>query len=162
MALRKLTSIEVTGENSMSHWWKVKNPVKTMVNFVLIYSARFAPSLALKRFFCRLAGAKIGNGVSFGLGAVLDIFYPELIEIGDNSIIGYNSTILAHEFLIKKLKTGNVKIGKGVMVGANCTILAGIEIGDGASIAACSLVNSDVPAGAFAGGVPAKIIKRNH
>ncbi len=146
----------------MSSWWKVKNPVKTMLNFILIYSARFAPSLRLKRFLYRLAGAKIGKGVSFGLGAVLDIFFPELIEIGDNSIIGYNSTILAHEFLIKELKTGQVKIGKGVMVGANCTVLAGVEIGDGACISACSLVNSDVPAGSFIGGVPAKIIKRNH
>lgn len=29
--------------------------------------------------------------------AMFDIFFPELIEIGDNTIIGYNSTILAHE-----------------------------------------------------------------
>lgn len=162
MALRKLESIKSTDKNSMSYWWKVKNPLKSVINFMLIYSARFAPSLALKRSLYRLAGAKVGKDVSFGLGSVLDFFYPELIEIGENSIIGYNSTILAHEFLIKELKTGKVKIGKGVLIGANCTILAGVEIGDGACISACSLVNSDVPAGAFFGGVPAKIIKRDH
>lgn len=108
-------------------------------------------------------GVKVGKQVSMALQATVDIFYPELIEIGDNSIVGYNATILAHEYMIEAHRTGNVVIGKNVLIGANSTILPGITIGDGAVISAGSLVNHDVPAGAFVGGVPAKILERkNH
>ena len=44
-------------------------------------------------------------------------------------------------------------------VGARCVILPGITIGEGAVIAAGSVVTKDVPPGAVVGGVPAKIIK---
>jgi acetyltransferase-like isoleucine patch superfamily enzyme len=45
------------------------------------------------------------------------------------------------------------------MIGANCTILPGVVIGDGASVAAGSLVNRDVPAGAVVAGVPIQLIR---
>jgi acetyltransferase-like isoleucine patch superfamily enzyme len=158
--MRRLSVVKLGPKNSLSYWWTVKNPARILLNFLLIYKAKYAPSLALKRFLYRLTGAKIGKEANFGLGAMMDIFYPELIEVGDNTIIGYNSLILAHEFLVSELRTGKVKIGKNVMIGANCTILPGVEIGDGATVSACSLVNEDVPPGAFVGGVPAKIIKK--
>ena len=44
------------------------------------------------------------------------------------------------------------------MIGANTTILPGVEIGDGAIVSAASLVNRDIPAGAMAGGNPVRII----
>jgi len=59
---------------------------------------------------------------------------------------------------VKELRTGPVKVGKNVMIGANVTILPGVEIGDGAVVSACSLVNADVPAGALVGGVPARLL----
>lgn len=45
-------------------------------------------------------------------------------------------------------------MGRGVMIGANCTILPGVKIGDGASVSAMSLVNCDIPAGQKWGGIP--------
>jgi acetyltransferase-like isoleucine patch superfamily enzyme len=110
----------------------------------------------------RLMGIKVGQHVAMAFEPTVDIFYPELIEIGDNSIIGHGATILAHEYLIDKYRTGNVVIGKNVLIGANATILPGVTIGDDAVVSACSLVNRDVPAGAFVGGVPAKIIERQN
>ena len=54
-----------------------------------------------------------------------------------------------------------ITIGNNVWIGCNVTILKGVNIGDGAIIAACSLVNKDIPPRCMAGGVPAKVIKEN-
>ena len=145
--------------NSMHSWWRVKNPIATSIRFLLIYTARYLPSTSLKNFLYRLCGARIGSGVTFGLGAVLDIFYPELIEIGGNTLIGYNTVILAHEYLQNEYRTGKVQIGKNVMIGANCTVLPGIKIGDNASVSAMTLVNCDIPSGQKWGGIPARRLK---
>lgn len=50
-------------------------------------------------------------------------------------------------------------IGNDVWIGAQCIIKAGVKIGDGAVIAANSVVVKDVPPYAIVGGTPAKIIK---
>lgn len=138
----------------MRMWWKVKNPLRTSLNFLLIYAARFLPSTRLKNFLYRLCGAKIGKGATFGLGALIDIFYPENISVGGSTLIGYNTILLGHEFLQGQYRTGKVEIGSRVMIGANCTILPGVKIGDSASVSAMSLVNRDIPAGQKWGGVP--------
>ena len=101
----------------------------------------------------------MGSNVSIALDVTMDVFFPQLIEIGDNTIIGYNTTILCHEFLIKEYATGPVVIGRDVMVGANTTILPGITIADGSVVSAHSLVNSDIEG--FVGGVPARPLDRN-
>jgi acetyltransferase-like isoleucine patch superfamily enzyme len=46
-----------------------------------------------------------------------------------------------------------------VLVGANSTILPGVTIGDGAIVAAGTVVHKDVPPGAFVGGNPMQIIR---
>ena len=108
-----------------------------------------------------MVGVRIGKDVSVGLGVVLDIFFPEMIEIEENTVIGYDTLILAHEFLIKEWRKGKVRIGKDVMIGARSLILPGVKIGDGAKVAAYSLVNRDVKPGEFVGGVPIKSIKKS-
>lgn len=152
--MRNLKIFKVKGTNSMRSWHKIKNPPRVCLNFIVIYACRFIPSLTLKNVLYRAIGMKVGKDVSIGLMAMFDIFFPELIEIGDNSVIGYNATILAHEYLVNEWRTGRVKIGKNVLIGTNSTVLAGIEIGDGAIVSACSLVNSDVKPASFVGGVP--------
>lgn len=154
--MRRLKSFRAEGSNSLLKWYKTKNPLRIILNFLLIYSARYLPSLTLKNFFYRLTGMKVGRDVAVGLGAVFDIFFPELIEIGDNCIIGYGTTVLAHEFLHKEWRVGKVRVGRNVLIGANSTILAGVTIGDNSVISACSLVNSDVPPNSFYAGVPAR------
>jgi acetyltransferase-like isoleucine patch superfamily enzyme len=131
---------------------------RATLNFLVVYSCRYSGSLRVKNLLYRAIGIKVGVKVAAGLGVTMDMFFPQLISIGDNSIIGYNTVVLAHEFLIKELRTGPVEIGRDVMIGANVTILPGVRIGDGATVSACSLVNSDVPAGALAGGVPVRIL----
>lgn len=53
----------------------------------------------------------------------------------------------------------NVSIGNFVWIGTRVLILGGVTIGDGAIIQAGSVVASDIPAGAIAGGAPAKVFK---
>lgn len=53
---------------------------------------------------------------------------------------------------------GSVKIGDHVWIAAGAMILPGVEIGEGAVIAAGSVVTKDIPPWTIAGGVPAKII----
>ena len=53
-----------------------------------------------------------------------------------------------------------VKIGNDVWIGADAMILDGVTIGDGAIVAAKSLVNKDVEPYAIVGGIPAKLIKK--
>ncbi|HHY70104.1 MAG TPA: acyltransferase [Thermoanaerobacterales bacterium] len=154
--MRRVERHPVGEINSLWFWYKTVNPLKVVVNFIVIYIARFVPWFPLKNFLYRIIGMKVGKNVSVGLMAMFDIFFPELIEIADNTIIGYNSTILAHEYMVKEWGTGKVKIGKNVTIGANVTVLAGVVIGDGATVSACSLVNRDVPQDSFVGGIPVR------
>lgn len=84
--------------------------------------------------------------------------FPEKITVGENSIIGYNTTLLAHEYLIREYRLGEIVIGNEVMIGANTTILPGVKIGDGAIVSAGTLVHRDVPSGAFVAGNPMRVI----
>lgn len=157
---RLYSSPSLGPENALSYWWKTVHPLRVIWNFIWIYLAKYSPSLALKRILLRLAGIKVGPSVSIGLAVVFDVFYPEEIEIGQNSIIGYNSVVLAHEFMVDEWRKGPVRIGKNVSIGANVTILPGVVIGDGATVSAMSLVNKDIPAGEFWGGIPVRQLKR--
>jgi acetyltransferase-like isoleucine patch superfamily enzyme len=143
----------------MWDWSKVKNPLRVALNYLVVRICGLLPSLKTKNALYRSIGIKVGRNVSVGLEVTFDIFFPELIEIGDNSVIGYGSTLLCHEFLIDKWKKGPIEIGKNVLIGANSTVLAGVVIGSGATISACSLVNRDITSDALVGGVPAREIR---
>lgn len=107
------------------------------------------------RTFLRM---KVGEDTAFALMVMVDLMFPEKIKVGRNSVIGYNTTILTHEYLIKEYRLGEVYIGDEVLIGANSTILPGVTIGDGAIVSAGTLVHKDVPAGSFVGGNPMRMI----
>jgi len=130
-----------------------------MKNFVVIQLARYTPFLSMKNWLYRtFLRMNVGEQTSFALMVMLDIMFPEKISVGRNTVIGYNTTILAHEYLIKEYRLGDVVIGDEVMIGANSTILPGVMIGDHAIVSAGTLVHKDVPAGAFVGGNPMRVI----
>ncbi|MFQ6063163.1 MAG: acyltransferase [Methanosarcinales archaeon] len=153
--MRQLKTYKSKGEyNSLWYWTHTVSPIRVMFNYFFMVLARISPSLRLKILLYKAMGIKIGNNVSVGLDVTMDIFFPHLIEIGDNTIIGYHTTILCHEYLQKEYRIGKVIIGKNVTIGANTTILPGVKIEDNSVISAHSLVNKDVSG--FVGGVPAK------
>ncbi len=143
----------------MWEWPRIRNPLRVALNYLVIRISGVLPFQRIKNSLYRSIGIKVGENVSIGLEVTFDIFFPELIEIGDNSIIGYRATLLCHEFLIDKWKKGPVRIGRNVLVGANTTVLAGVVIESGVTVSACSLVNDDIARDTFVGGVPARALR---
>ncbi|WP_251554928.1 acyltransferase [Neobacillus muris] len=157
--MRKTTRYPVEGANSLWHVYKTVPFWKVVKNFIVIELARYTPFLGMKNWLYRtFLGMEVGSQTSFALMVMLDVMFPEKISVGKNTVIGYNTTILAHEYLIKEYRLGEVRIGSEVMIGANSTILPGVTIGDGAFVSAGTLVHKDVPAGAFVGGNPMRVI----
>lgn len=157
--MRKTTRYRVEGANSLWHVYKTVPFWKVVKNFIVIQVARYTPFLGMKNWLYRhLLRMEVGDQTSFALMVMLDVMFPEKISVGRNTVIGYNTTILAHEYLIKEYRLGDVNIGSEVMIGANSTIMPGITIGDGAIVSAGTLVHKDVPAGTFVGGNPMRVI----
>lgn len=108
----------------------------------------------------------IGDRSSIGHNSVL--VSRERIEIGNDCMLAAFCYVLDvdHEFADtataipnQGLRVKPVVIGNDVWVGAGSIILRGVTIGDGAVVAANSVVTRDVPPYAVVGGTPAKIVK---
>jgi len=147
--------------NSLWRWPDAKSPLRVMVNYVLVWLARVVPSLRARNWLLRRLGATVEPGVAWGLEATPDVFWPELVTLREGAIVGYDATLLCHEFLREEYRTGEVVVGEGTMVGAGAVVLPGVEIGAGAQVAANSLVTEDVPPGTTVAGVPAEPVERD-
>jgi acetyltransferase-like isoleucine patch superfamily enzyme len=90
------------------------------------------------------------------------------IIIGDDCLIGPGALITAATYRFNDgspvteqlMDESDVAIGRDVWLGARAIVLHGVTIGDGAIVAAGSLVTKSVPPGAVAMGNPARIIDR--
>lgn len=92
-----------------------------------------------------------------------DVLTGNWVTITDNAHGKTDDESLKIKPVERKLYSkGKVIIGNNVWIGDKATILPGVTIGDGAVIAANSVVTKDVPAYMVVGGIPAKIIKKNH
>lgn len=97
---------------------------------------------------------KIGNNVSIQSSVCI----PMNTIIADNVFIGPNAVLTNDKHPIrKKSELRGPVLRKGVSIGANATILPGLEIGEGAMVGAGSVVTKDVPSWKLAIGAPAKI-----
>jgi len=158
--MRKTTRYRIEGANPLWQMYRTVSFWKVLKNFIVIQLARYTPFLPLKNWMYRtLLRMEVGEQTAVALMVMVDIMFPELIRIGRNSVIGYNTTILAHEYLVEEYRLGEVRIGNRVMIGANSTILPGVTIGDGAVVAAGTVVHKDVAPGSFVGGNPMRVIR---
>jgi maltose O-acetyltransferase len=146
--------------NSLWSWTDEKHVTEIIYNYLFVLVARLAPSLRVKNWALRRLGLEVGTGVSWGLEATPDVFWPERITLGDHCIVGYDATLLCHEFLQDEYRLGDVVVGERAMIGAGAIVLPGVEIGAEAQVAANSLVTEDVPAGETWAGVPAEPVAR--
>ncbi|MBG9823571.1 acetyltransferase [Bacillus safensis] len=157
--MRKTDRYPVKGVNSLRQVYRTVSFFKVVKNFIFIQMARYTPFMGMKNWIYRtFLRMKVGEDTAFALMVMVDLMFPEKITVGRNSVIGYNTTILSHEYLIKEYRLGEVYIGDEVLIGANSTILPGVTIGDGAIVSAGTLVHKDVPAGSFVGGNPMRMI----
>lgn len=120
------------------------------------------------------SGAQIGKGVSLGQ----NVFVGNRVKIADNCKIQNNVSVYDNVYLEEGVFCGpsmvftnvynprslierkdeykDTIVKKGATLGANCTIVCGVTIGEFAFVGAGAVVNKDVPAYALMLGVPAK------
>ena len=82
------------------------------------------------------------------------------IVLAPNVHIGKNVTIFQHVTITKDDSTKTTVIEDDVMIGAGAVIMKNVHIGKGAQIGANAVVLQDVPAGATAVGIPARIVTK--
>ena len=114
--------------------WFFVNALFLSVRTVFMEFMMLTPFCSL---FYRLMGAKLGRNVQINSKNVAD---HSLLEIGDNTVIGGNATVIAHIFESGGIKLMKVKIGRNVVIGLNSVIMPGAQIGDGAVVAAGAIV----------------------
>lgn len=122
------------------------------------------------------SGAKIGDGCSLGQ----NVFVGNKVTIGNNVKIQNNVSVYDNvhleddvfcgpsmvftnvynprSFIERKTEYRNTLVKKGATLGANCTIVCGVVIGEYSLIGAGAVINKDVPDFALMVGVPAKQI----
>ncbi len=117
----------------------------------------------------RKRGVKIGENCHISPYVLIDLVYPELVEIGENVTVGSNSMIFAHvnpttnEFLKSHGYPRTVKpvvVKNGAIISVGCIIIAGVTIGENAMVGAGSVVTTDIPDNCIAIGNPARVIKK--
>ena len=96
---------------------------------------------------------KIGSNVSIQSNA----YIPTNTVIGDNVFVGPNACLTNDKYPVRiKNDLVGPMISKGVTIGANSIILPGIKVGEGAMIAAGSVVTKDVSPWKLSIGSPAR------
>ncbi|MDB5886082.1 MAG: serine acetyltransferase [Polaromonas sp.] len=117
--------------------------------------------LVLAKLAEMLCGVTIGVSATIGRRLVIEhsgaIVVHGQAVIGDDCIIRQGVTI-GNQRRDRPLEAPH--IGSRVNIGAGAKILGSVRVGDDADIGANAVVISDVPAGALAVGVPARIIVR--
>ena len=138
--------------------------------------ARIGEGSRVWHFVHICGGASIGKGVSLGQ----NVFIGNKVVIGDrckiqNNVSVYDNVTLEEEVFCgpsmvftnvynpraqieRKNEYRSTLIKKGATLGANCTIICGVTIGEYAFVGAGAVVNKDVPAYALVVGVPAQQI----
>lgn len=115
----------------------------------------------------------VGNNVSIGTNTVIDnnctigsfvsmqtrVYLPTGSTIEDYVFLGPGATLTNDRFPVRT--AGPLEpavIRRGASLGANCVIMPGITIGEGALIAANAVVTKDVPDWHVAKGLPAEVV----
>jgi acetyltransferase-like isoleucine patch superfamily enzyme len=112
---------------------------------------------------CVITHTRIGKFCSVGPDVkIAPGRHPSSKIVSTHPSIFSNPSFLQKSFANMSIYEGNkeVNIGNDVWIGANCVILDGVTIADGAIVGANSVVTKDVEAYSIVGGVPARLIRK--
>jgi acetyltransferase-like isoleucine patch superfamily enzyme len=105
---------------------------------------------------------QLGDDVGINHGAEIEAWHD--VRIGNNTMLAPYVSIIDHDRHEVAPGTpmyrGPVVIGDNVWLCRNVCVMPGVTIGDGSVIGANSVVTKDIPAGVFAAGLPAKVIRQ--
>ena len=116
----------------------------------MVDPALFADGIATYR----RRGAQIGQHVR--LMGLIDGVNPQLVSIGDYSVIGVGSALLAH---CPIRGAAPCRVGRFVYLAYGVIVLPGVTIGDHSLVGAGAVVTRDVPEGSIVAGNPARMIR---
>lgn len=97
----------------------------------------------------------IGRGADFKEGFVL---VHSLGVVINTSVRGGKNVVIEHQVTIGAEKGESPVLGDNVFIGAGARIIGAVRVGNGAKVGANAVVLDDVPEGATAVGVPAKVV----
>jgi acetyltransferase-like isoleucine patch superfamily enzyme len=149
--------------------WRIKDLEWPLLNWsrymmsthvVRVLVGTFFRSSPLWTWYLRLNGATVGRGVYINSMSISD---HNMLEFGDGVVIGEGVHLSGHTVEGGVVKTGRVRLGKGVTVGLGSMVGIGVEAGDRCQIGALSVVpkNTVLEAGATYVGVPVRKIERS-
>jgi non-ribosomal peptide synthetase-like protein len=140
--------------------WPLLAWARAMVaaHVVRLVSGTIFKGSPLWTFYLRLNGARLGRRVYVNSLSVSD---HNLLEFGDNVVIGAEAHISGHTVEGGFVKTGRVRIGSSVTIGLGTVIDIGVTIGSNCQIGALSLVpkHTTLAGDAVYAGVPAHRLK---
>jgi hypothetical protein len=128
--------------------------------FFLFYPLAFPKMIPipLTRLFFWCFGARLGRNTYPGTCMIFD---PRFVTVGDNVILGYQSSLIPHAIEgEKRLSHTPIRIGDNAVIGVNAVILGGVTVGEGAVVAAGAVVpkSTVIPPREIWGGLPARRI----
>lgn len=145
-------------------WW---DPPRRLIRSIRRYQSARGPLAGLRRkywalqhrFWTVVTGAELHLNTQFSGGLMMT--HPNGIVVHPEARIGPNCLLFQQVTLgMRTGRTGLPVLGGGVEVGSGAKVLGPISVGDHAVIGANAVVLTDVPAGAAAVGIPARIIER--
>jgi serine O-acetyltransferase len=130
-----------------------------MVVYRLMQGSRRAGLAPLEMLFNKIntifGACIIGRGAEFGEEFVL--IHSQGVVI-NGSVVGGDRVYIEHQVTVGAERGASPVLGSDLFIGAGAKVIGAVSIGDGARIGANAVVTKDVPAGATAVGVPARII----
>jgi acetyltransferase-like isoleucine patch superfamily enzyme len=157
--------IQLRNCTHLGKWVRVRGRVRVHNEGTIVIGnrVRFRAETALSELVTWGDGRiEIGDATTINYGS--SISAAGMVHIGNDCLIGTYVNIMDSNFHNESdrswsLASEPVTIGDRVWLGNRCVIMQGVTIGDGAIVAACSLVTRDVPANSMVVGVPARVVK---
>jgi len=134
--------------------------------FTNLYGCQIGDDVKIGTFVEIQKGARVGNRCKISSHS----FLCEGVTLEDEVFIGHGVMFINDRFPRATTAEGAPQtdadwnciptiVKRGASIGSNATILCGVEIGEGATVGAGSVVTRDVPPGAVVAGNPARVLQ---